>query len=237
MASRPKTGEFFILSMPRSGTRMLTTALDAIPGCTVVTEAFNPDVEPDERQHLWQLPVGEVWEYFARRHPDANHIGTVVQLGQCSCAPAWSNLLEWVRARRRAKFVYLRRRNQLERACSLLAAEQTGLWHQEDVAISVAREKMVMPPHWLVETVRGDQLAGTFVAELGRDRAILEITYESVAGDDANQMRRLLGFLGIESEPPLPSTAKQQTRPPREYLQNYTEIAEFLRLAGYEQWL
>lgn len=150
--------------------------------------------------------------------------------------PALPRAWEAIRDRGRTRIIHLRRRNLLRQHLSLqllMAASRAG-WRGRAAA---------RPARMIVATDRmlasfGDALrTGGAVAGFFADNPTLDVFYEDVRDDPHGQCERILGFLDVRRMP-LRVDPRPRARPRlRQVIENYDEVADALRRAGYTGFL
>lgn len=105
----------------------------------------------------------------------------------------------------RTSFIHLTRQDKVEQAVSLVKAEQTGLWHIAPDGRELERLAPGFEPEY-----DGEQIRAAFDQLNAFDRAWrrwfeaegiepLRITYEALASDPIDVLRRVLDHLGLDS--------------------------------------
>ena len=207
---------FIILSLPRSGTQMLSSLLRSHPDVIAHGEVFNGN---DIRSH-----DDLVWRCW--RQPDhvrASAVGATLMMQDFAPFPF---LMNHLLALRDMRVIVLERGNQLERIRSVLQAGDTWNW-DVDMPPAGDRDAVTLPVRYTLRLLQG---AATWHRQLGAiTNPLLWLYYEDLVADPDWFMACVWKFLGVNDFHAHTSTYRQESRPLCETVANFEEISEALR--------
>lgn len=226
---------FLIVSRGRSGTNLLKGLINDHPGGLCFGEVFNrygragggmpgaPRSEADHRE-ICSDPIGFLDRQVYRRYPQ--HIRAVgfkifyYHARNSEWADVWPHLQH----RSGLKIIHLRRENILATHLSLVRAQKDKVWESRG-----GRRRPEPPPTELdydecLASFQATRDYESWAREFFAEAPLLEITYESLAGDPAATMARVFEFLNLETAAVRASNARQRTRPLSASIANFTEL-------------
>lgn len=223
---------FMLLTVPRSGTMMLANALEADPAVRLHNfYAANP-----ERSHQ-SLALWDCFQW-GEYPPEVTHLGTTMhfvgQGWQQHCPIPLSRLWPMLEARH-DKVVILYRLNLLRQYLSHIV----GVYLKSYDVLRPRDEKGTVPPLEIdLESM------GIWIADIRRLLDLrplfpdaLQIPYELLSSRWSRYHRMVRDYLelpAIADQPPI--THKQETRPLRDAIANYDDVAAWCRNDGHPEW-
>jgi LPS sulfotransferase NodH len=215
---------YLLCASPRSGSTMLCDLLTQTGAAGAPDSFFRPASIPDFAREWGVEPprdtFGHAYVAAVRRHGDAGtgRFGMRVMwrdMPGCTARLAdlypglghGSDLLREVFGIDR--YVHLRRRDTVAGAVSLVLAQQTGLWHRHADGSERERTAPPLPPEYdhdaIAEAVgmldgEADGWTSWFAAN---GVSPLAVTYEELAAEPAEVLRRVLDHLGVVSRGPV----------------------------------
>jgi hypothetical protein len=242
---------FIIHAQARSGTHMLSTALNRHPNISTYGEVLNrynvtgrqiPEKTPEEATLRWLL---------SRRRNDP-YVGVCIHMNYAmpkkylydygeflaknidSRKNIWEALANWPNL----KVITLYRQDHVAQFVSYVRARRTKQW---SVGPSLRPgEKEVAPhpfaidvPHLLRYIKYKVQLEGI---ALRRFPNAYVVTYEDLCEDFTNQIKRIEQYLGVALKKVNPNTIMVRQMPLWEEVANYNEIAEALANTPYSKY-
>lgn len=235
-SSRRTPLPFVITAVPRCGSFMLSTALDAHPEVRCCGETLS----------RWRrdLPLGRSAEEILRAQVYAAERGIRAAGFKLQAADAREGLLGDARGflrRLEVQAIHLVRRNLLRQLLSFEIAERTGVWilaegERRPVPVAVALEP---------KSIRAR------LRDLERDYAqnsedfvgcpSITVAYEDLAWGGAvgagEEMARIFRFLSVEPSAVRPETRRQERRPLRTAIRNFDEVVRALSGTRWERFL
>lgn len=235
---------FLVTGLPRSGTNLILHTLSVHPQILAYNELFNPervlwgssaaDAEPtDSFLELRRTrPVHFLEHVLNPGLPEIRAVGFKLfyMQGMAEERKAYRLVWPWLRRMKGLKVVDVVRRNRLKQLFSWFLATETKVWVRmgadqtlPPTSLAIAPEVMDGYFRWFEEmdALRARQLAGMDV---------LELEYETLAGDFPACIDRIQGHLGVPWIKLPPVTRKQRTAHITRVLSNYWELRDrFLR--------
>jgi LPS sulfotransferase NodH len=225
---------FIILGRSRTGSNLLRSLLNAHSGVEAYGEIFRHRDAMDwdhigylrsPRMHRMLLkdPTGFVERRVFRRYPEG--IGAVgfkifyYHAGEGS----WATIWPYLGARLDIRVIHMTRRNILETHLSRKRAEITDSWVNTSGRLEETPAIVLEYEECLAEFERTRALEQKYDG-LFSDHPKLLLTYEDLARDYASEIRRVFGFLDLPEEAVRPGIFKQNHRPLREAISNYSEL-------------
>jgi len=232
----PVTFTYLILAQPRTGSTMVTSALEASGLAGVPVEYFN-------LQHIRQLPkpltMAGVQKYYAdvvSRRTTANGVfGMKIHHDQFrhifmpdgELTPAGEKFL-----RSFDRLILTSRRDKLAQALSQLAAYRKGQWNtrnpeqqgQQNYEFSSADALLIID--YLRDAVAGETLWKDICARLSLSP--LRVVYEDLCRSPQSELARVVAHLGLPIDNPAPQTIKLSRD------SNRDGKLKFLREIGFE---
>lgn len=242
---RPPARRFVILAVPRCGSNMLCTMLDAHPSILCHHELFNPRgifVALSRR--------GTDYDLGTMGERDADPIGFVERLwlkplgfpcvGFKLTYRQNETLFPWLLAEKSIAKIVLRRRNRLRTYVSSLISERLDEWEvyrKEDLTRQRPRVE-VDPEQFLERAAFNEAHYGeirTALEESGQDR--LETFYEELP--ELGEQNRILRFLGQEptAKTLQASSIRQNPQELRDLVVNFDALANALDGSEFESEL
>lgn len=222
---------FLLLTTPRSGTMMLADALDELSCITLYNlYASNPD-NPGQHHRNWEEWQGEKDSAITHRGTTMHRVGDgwIKSLSPVSPDRFWRMLNS-----KHDCCICLRRENILRQYLS----QKVGvILRGYGVYAPRTRDPgpVRVPIAEFIEHARSLQyLQERIDAEFPES---LRVTYEQLCNNWDGEMLRIQRYLGLPSGRLKLVTIKQETRLLREAIQNYDEIAHYLKGQGWEEWL
>ena len=232
---------FVVAALPRTGSYMLTTALDDHPEIRCHGEALSP----------WRKnPAPETVSAaeFLRHDVYTDTVDVTVDVTVEAKAVGFKLLHQDARQGRlrdargflRASgvsVVHLRRRNLLRQVLSFEIARATDVWILENDEPRPVDVTLVLDPN---ELLRRFVIAENQRRENEQDFhgcPALEVCYEDLADDFETEMARIFRFLGVPPHPVRPTTRRQERRPLHQAIRNYDTIVRALTGTPWEAFL
>ena len=225
---------FIILGRSRTGSNLLRSLLNAHGGVEAYGEIFrNRDAmdwdhigylrSPRMQRMLLNDPTGFVERRVFRRYPEG--IGAVgfkifyYHAGEGS----WATIWPYLGARLDIRVIHMTRRNILETHLSRKRAEITDSWVNTSGQLEQSPAIVLEYEECLADFERTRALEQKYDG-LFADHSKLRLTYEDLARDYASEIRRVFGFLDLPEEAVRPGIFRQNHRPLREAISNYSEL-------------
>jgi LPS sulfotransferase NodH len=242
--------KFVVLTTQRTGSSWLMDLLDKCPDTEGHMELFlnQRRLSPAGagfnayQRYIELRPAGpgglrpfSVWRYLDDLYDRPGSVGFKLMYSQLRDYP---EILPKLVARR-IRIVHLVRRNHLDVLISERLAQTTGTSHlvrgERRSAQSVDIDRA-----WLRRRLRrldrNERVARLLIRLSGLPWQ--EVDYESLLGDPGafDAVTRFLG-LSAPAGGVVSNLEKRQTRPRREVIANYADVAEWMRRLGREEWL
>ncbi len=223
--------KFLLISDPRSGTMMLTDALNELP-CVSFYNLYASNPNDPQAHH-------KNWEKFQREtSPGVTHKGTTMH----RVGDGWINKLSprspetfWrVVAGNHDKYLCLHRDNLLRRFLS----KKVGVILRS-YGVHTPRTKDPGPVNISVQELM-EFIGNTKILRDKIDQQFsgkLVVVYENLAANWKNEFSRVLEYLELPDTQVAPVTFCQETRPLAESIQNYEEISSYLSYQDLGDWL
>jgi LPS sulfotransferase NodH len=232
----PVTFTYLILSQPRTGSTMITSALQASEQAGVPVEYFN-------NQHLRKLPrpltLASVHAYYtdvvSRRTSGNGVFGMKLHHDQFKPLFVKDNTVTEAGAKFLRSFdriIVTSRRDKLAQAISKLAAYRSGKWNTSDRSLEGRQnydfKKADVPIilTYLQDAVSGEMFWDDICARL--DLHPLRISYEDLNQSPETELAKVFAHLQLEVAPIAPQTVKLSRDNNRE------AKLRFLREIGFE---
>jgi len=148
--------------------------------------------------------------------------------------PRYAAVLEEVRQDTMIRVLHLTRENLLERYLSqYLAVHVHGIYEvrREDERPKDTRVRL-SPEECERDFRRTEERQASFRTLL-RSHQVLELSYEQLVGERDATLARVQAFLGVEQRTLEATSVKLRTRPVREVVENYDELARHFRGTPY----
>jgi LPS sulfotransferase NodH len=221
----------FVVATARTGSRLLVSYLNNVPGVRLHYEVLNPELKTGlRRRFVSKRTVLRHIDHSVRTR-DARVGGAKFLLPQLSLHRI--SLDDLHRAYPRSTFIILYRRSLAEQFVSLEIAAKTRQWHsrgEEDgfrgfVRIDIDKFRRFANQ---VREYYGSALSPPWIREFS-----ILVSYEELAGDPQRLFDEgIFPFLGIPPTRVVTDLHKSNTRPLEEVVANYEEVAHVL--AGKE---
>jgi len=209
---------FCINSVPRAGTHMLGTALNAHPAMHVYGEIFN------KNHHDGQVFENETVPQALRRmrqRKDVKQIGFCVHRGAVPAVEREVHREAEKKLPAELRTIILWRENYFRQFVSLRRAQAVGAW---------TVEQGWDMPEYVPVTLTVDETQAFFkrmMAQNGpptrRYKRAVRVSYEQLIADFQSHITRVLKFLGVRVIPLVPVTVKTGV-PLRQAVTNYDEL-------------
>lgn len=232
----PVTFTYLILSQPRTGSTMITSALEASGLAGVPIEYFN-------LQHLRQLPkplsLGSVQKYYAdvvSRRTTANGVFGMkihhdqfrhIFMPEGTVSPAGEKFLKSF-----DRLILTSRRDKLAQALSQLTAFRKGQWnstdreHEGKQNYEFSSADLLLIIDYLRDAVRGEAHWKDICARHALEP--LCVVYEDLCRSPQAELARVVAHLGLPIDNPAPQTIKLSRDSNRE------GKLKFLREIGFD---
>jgi len=232
---------FVIISSHRSGSNYLSSLLSSHPQIMSIGEIYNPSVlfaDPGlpglHRNRVAKLlrDLAPVW--FVKHgiyHAYPTHIRAVgFRYFYLHAQGRFHSVLDYLIAEKTIKIVHLKRRNLLRSYCSLLAAEQTGVW---TVPVSSARTQppvrlVLKPKACAAYFARMEHFMDTY-DKYFTEHDMLQIEYERLLSDATHEQTRLTTFLGVAPYTLTAYTKRLNAAPLPSLIGNYASLERYFR--------
>jgi LPS sulfotransferase NodH len=229
--------KFILLASPRTGSTLLKTLLDSHPDILVFGELFVSFDHIDWAN--WKElrdPAPLLGEFQARSYESVcNHIYTpYARNGRAvgfklfyhqARAGSQAGLWERLREDREIHVLHLVRRNKLKQLVSQEIAQATHAWDKfkndqlpPSVTIYLEPTQCEAKLHHLERCRLREKLAF-------KEHPYLELCYEDLVLNGGEVLARVLAFLKVPPHPLKSHLCRQSSRPLREVLENYGELA------------
>lgn len=226
---------FIVAAYERSGSTMLVSALDGHPDIRCYSEVFN------QRHPMFMamgLPEGSRWLDALRTRDPSGFVRRFVFRGYADHVThvGFKVFPEHARDQRFAAtiatlfegpdvgIIHLRRRNKLAMYLSRVRARQTSAWtsarseHYSDAALRLDPTECIAQ----LEALSREEAE---FARLFAERPHLTLDYEDILAAPDVAYQRSLDYLGAAPAQLTPRIAKQRSRPLREVIENFDELA------------
>jgi len=221
---------FFILGQERTGSSLLREAMHHCPHVHMENEIFNPG----DRGFNSDLGFGtdldfgtdfeSICEGYLRRHR--------ISVRAVGCKIFYTHLTddEWEKflALRDFKIVHLLRRNRLRCYVSLLIAEKTNTWYenQSQATLALDERRVQIDHRELLRFIHKSRAHEARASERLRHSDVLEIHYEDLVTDLETSVLAALEHVGAGTEwnGELVSLRRQNPEPLSNLIINYEEL-------------
>lgn len=212
---------FAIVSQGRTGSNLLSRALDDRPDIQVLEEILHPNCD-------MKLPHEDgrrrILAAFQKADHDVDAVGMKLHVTQpATWMPHWESAWRVIEQHEDIKLIVLSRRNALAQLASFKIAMQTGLWGDQSRLSS--RPTFRVDPEelrWFAEYQRSmlqARIAGIDPARM------YHVHYEDMTSEWTKITIEILQFLGMPVDPWLQMPIKkQENRNLKEVIENYSEI-------------
>lgn len=223
---------FLQLSDTRSGTMMLTDALDHHYSCLQFYNLYasNPD-DSEGHQKLWEQFQQAKEEGITHKGTTMHRVGDgwIKTLSPTQPQQFWSMVRD-----HHDRWICLHRENLLRRFLS----HKVGVV-LKSYRVSKPRKKdpgsVVLPIQELLEFIGNTQILREKIDVYFPERLVL--TYEQLVTDWNATILQVQEYLNLPLISVKPITYLQEKRPLREAIQNYDEVASYLSNRGCNEWL
>jgi hypothetical protein len=222
-----KTG-FIILSQGHSGTTHLASLLDSHPDIVCFGELFNDNHNSGRSFHASGHEDPRAFFRDLVAHTDARAVG--FKLGAWGMRLHHPDALEIVEEPD-LHIIRLRRNPLAKLVSTRLSNVRTGT----DRRRSYRRKPVMLKPKATVRSLRSLEFENRLLDGLTRGKPTIQLTYEQLVADPT--IEHVQQFLGVEPRPLSSATSKHRTRPLREMIVNWDEIAAELHASGLRQYL
>lgn len=213
---------FAIISQGRTGSNLLSRALDNRHDIQVLEEILHPNCK-------MKLPHEDgrrrILEAFYHANDNMEAVGMKLHVTQPSLLmPQWESAWRVIEDHDDIKLIVLGRRSVVEQLASFKVAMQTGLWGDQS-ALGSDRPKFRIDPEelrWFAECQRG--MLQARIGSIAPAR-MYHVHYESLVNDWPSITLEILQFLDLPVSPALQMPIrKQEHRPLEEIILNWDEI-------------
>lgn len=222
---------FLILSDARSGTMLLTDAIDEHQ-CVKFYNLYasNPD-NPKGHYDNWRAFQRQEEEGITHRGTTMHRVGDgwITTLGHTEPRHFWNDI-----AQQNRKCISLRRENLLRRLLSIKVGVLLKSYKVDRPRTEDPRPVLI-PVQELMKFIGDTELLHERID--GHFPYRLEITYEQLAWDWPSTFWRIQEYLGLPQTGIEPVTFLQEKRPLAEAIQNYEEIEFYLTNQNLKEWL
>lgn len=225
---RPKT-PVFILTSRRSGSNLLVSYLNSVPGVSFATEPLNPDMYYGLRQRF--LSKRTVLRHIAHTINDAAGSISGMKLLYIRMKAHGLEVADLLSRFPNARFIMLYRRSLLRQYLSLKMAEKTDVWVSPPQAAGRPVDlkiRLDISDLWRFSAdIRGFYESLANAPELRGRTALVE--YESLAADPQGVFDRILfPFLKLPAQPVSTWMKKQNPDAWRDMISNPNEVPDYL---------
>lgn len=202
---------FIIVSTPRSGGRMIQSALDSHPDIRCLDELFNYEMFPHHQRMDPRIIIDNAYYY------DGVAAGWRLLHDQPNDAKNHRLVRDILNMMPDLKVVFVERRNLLHQFASQVVAEHTKQW-----AIRTPQKRNLNLPKIKVTVKQFDEFCKMRVEKLCENHREFE-EFESVTVCYEDSMKqnllRIQDFLDVDCRDLVPMTHKQETRPIEEVIE------------------
>jgi LPS sulfotransferase NodH len=235
---------FVVLAHQRSGSTLVVATLQEHPNAVCFSEAFNQgeaqlyvDGLPNTSKVLRRLRESAPQTFLDRLiytgyADEIRAVGMKVMVPHLDQPGSGATLDALLRDPSEA-VVWISRRNKFAAALSLYNARLTGVWNVSTSSAVPDQAAVRLEPSFCEETMTTLAAHDVRIAGLLADRSYLALDYEDVVAAPDEQFGLVQQFLGLDRRETAAPSRRQQTRPLREAVANFDELAE--RFAG-TQW-
>lgn len=132
------------------------------------------------------------------------------------------------------KIIHITRKNPLRTIISLDIAFMTGQWHASLLHGKAKNKKIIIDVNTLLKRLEQIQVYEEITRTRFKDKAILEVTYEELVKNPANEFERIGAFLDVTDINPNKIVLKKQNPEKlNELIINYHEVAQLLTNTKY----
>jgi LPS sulfotransferase NodH len=224
---------FVVTALPRSGSFMLTTALDAHPRIRCHGETLSR-WRPDLPSSVGSAAAILRHEVYTSESP-FQAVGFKL-LHQDAREGSLSDARPFLREQQ-VKALHLKRRNLLRQYLSFVVAEQSGVWILTSTERPPDPVVVDLDPEEMRRRLRCLEKQTLENEEDFRGCDALAVWYEDLVSDYDRQMARICRFLEVEWSACAPETKRQELRPLRAAIRNYDTIASELAGTAWESCL
>ena len=222
---------FLLLSDARTGTMMLTDALDRHPDVSFFNFYAAPPGQATVHYNNWQR---------FQDNASTTHRGTTMHRIPWTWIERFTNLAPdtfWdVMRQKHDRWLLLHRRNVLKQYLSYRLAAETGRRKVDKPRATEHEPKPI--------TMDLDKL-GLFISSIMMQRqhvdkhfpSSLVLAYENMVGDWDGAINRVQEYLDLPLRALPQVTHKQETRLLRDAIANYHEVARWADFNGYANWI
>ena len=225
---------FAMITHARSGSTLLTRALDAHPEVLCAGEIFGRSTRKRRRElrhAVDPLPhkcnperIRSFDAYFWRHLAPAAAAGCKISIEHTLQFP---RIREWVDADRDLLIFHLKRDNKVHAAASSFLAQSLHHWTATSPD-DHPTETVAPPPERFAEKLKIYRRADKWAKRLAGDRRRVVVHYHELVTDFPGTLARLWRELGVDPIEVAPSEYKRDPRPLSEKLDNLEEIRRHL---------
>lgn len=238
--------KFIILSTQRTGSTFLHTSLNSHPRIESSDELFMPRNSKEDayavyRRMTWrrrvvhllnrQSIVNDYLNDFFTSRPGVEAKGFKLMYGQVKRFPQVS---QWCKESD-VRVIHLIRQNLLKVIVSRKVAKERGVYHSTK---TLAPLRIRVDCRKLIPLLREVESQIDSYGKAFAYRSYIEVSYESLVANQAEESERILRFLDLNAMEPLVSNLKK-VNPSSLYevVENYQEMRDTLRGTTYERFL
>lgn len=234
--------KFIILGMGRTGSNMLAGSLRSHSQIVTYGEIFNnADHERIGWGHPNNVPRAALENALSLRESDPEEfLNTEVFRRYPKKISAvgfkifyfhaqednWKCIWPYLRSISNLKVIHIKRRNMLNTLRSIKVAHRDGEWVKRPRSGSKVRRHVELEHKWCHETFQTIREWETNYDNYFEKHDKIDVIYEDLVKDYAEQMKHIQEFLGVKHEVLRPSTKKQNILTQSRAISNYWELKE-----------
>lgn len=227
---------FIVASYQRSGSTMLTSALNSHPDVVCYSEIYNigrPMFMVDG------MPENSNWLRKIRNVKPAAFLSNIIFRGYKSTIESvgfkffpehlrhepYSKILNGLIYDKSTSCIHLIRRNKLAMYLSLVKAQRTGAWSSNNKSDN-SNELINLDPYECQKAFESIKHEQEYFIKCLENRNVLTVYYEDIIESPDEKYNEIQGFIGLDIQSITPTIKKQIIKPLCQVIKNYDELKE-----------
>jgi LPS sulfotransferase NodH len=231
-----KYKRFVVASYQRSGSTMLTSALNSHPDVICYSEIYNigrpmfmVDGMPENSNWLKKIRDIKPTDFLSRiifrgYSPAIKSVGFKFFPEHLRHNP-YSGVLNKLIDDKSISCIHLIRRNQLAMYLSLVKAQRTGAWSSNKKS-NHSNELINLDPYECQKAFESIKHEQEYFIKCLENRDVLTVYYEDIIESPDEKYNEVQSFIGLDIQSITPTIKKQIVKPLSQIIENYNELKE-----------
>ena len=243
MSGKKKQQTVILLGQGRSGSNLITTALQDVPDVIFFRELFGPAginwgypeldamPQPEEiKSFRFANPLTFLQDYVFKPFGHVSTLGFKLFYSHLENKKLYQSLLYLIQEKP-VKILHVQRKNLLKQYASAVIAQKTEKWEIREADEAYRDDKIYLDPEGCLKFFqRYSGCHRRYGALLDRLNVKVHVVYyEDLSGNYTQCVRNVLKFLKLPEDVPPPKLQKQRRMPISKFIANYRSLEKRFR--------